>query len=381
MSELNQYSILDFADIQNHKRVPLSSMERVKRKGRFPYYGASGIIDYVNDFLFDGEYVLISEDGENLKSRNTPVAFEARGQFWVNNHAHIVKGKKDFHNKLLVYYFQYLDLNPYLTGAVQPKLNKEQLISIPIILPENETIQKTIVEILSSLDNKIDLLYHQNKNLEQLAETLFRQWFVEEAKYDWEDAMLSDIASHYKQNIIPSKNPETIYYHYSLPAFDEGKEPKSELGKDILSNKYQVISDSILISKLNPKTPRIWGLFGSIEETNAICSTEFQVIKPKQIVWLSFIYCFLKSYQVVQELTGASSGTSGSHQRVTPDDIFNLKFSKPPQSKVDKFNFSTKELFEKVKINAKQIRTLIQLRDALLPKLMSGEVRISLTNG
>ena len=143
----------------------------------------------------EGDHVLISEDGENLKSRNTPIAFVASGQFWVNNHAHIVKGKKDFHNKLIVYYMQNLDLNPFLTGAVQPKLNKAALTSIPFFLPSDEKEQTAIAAVLSSLDNKIDLLHRQNATLEKLAETLFRQWFIEEFKEDWEIISLSKIAN------------------------------------------------------------------------------------------------------------------------------------------------------------------------------------------
>jgi restriction endonuclease S subunit len=90
-------------------------------------------------------------------------------------------GKKHFHNNLIVYYFKNLDLHEFITGAVQPKLNKANLLSIPLYLPENESEQKAIAEVLSSLDDKIDLLHRQNKTLEQMAETLFRQWFVEEA--------------------------------------------------------------------------------------------------------------------------------------------------------------------------------------------------------
>jgi type I restriction enzyme S subunit len=94
MSEWKTFFLEDFAEIHNAKRIPLSSMERSKRKGIYPYYGASGIVDYIDDFKLDGEYVLISEDGENLRTRNTSIAFKASGKFWVNNHAHIVKGKK-----------------------------------------------------------------------------------------------------------------------------------------------------------------------------------------------------------------------------------------------------------------------------------------------
>jgi len=129
------YKLNEIADILNSKRIPLNSRQRNDRKGIFPYYGASGIVDFIDDFIFDGEHVLISEDGENLRSRNTPVAFKAKGKFWVNNHAHIVKGKEEFLNNWIVYHFSNLDLNPYISGAVQPKLNKEALLSIPIKTP------------------------------------------------------------------------------------------------------------------------------------------------------------------------------------------------------------------------------------------------------
>ena len=281
-------------------------------------------------------------------------------------------------NNLFLYYLLHFIKKEIInaeSGTVFGSVNRNDLENILIRIPESsEQIQ--IASILSSLDDKIDLLHRQNKTLEQLAETLFRQWFVEEAENSWEEVSLSDIAIHFKQNVNPSKSPNAIFIHYSLPAFDDGKEPQKEIGKDILSGKYHVVSNSVLISKLNPRTPRIWGLFGSIDEENAICSTEFQIVKPKDIKWYCFIYCYLKSYKVAQELKGAASGTSGSHQRVNPQDIFNLTFRKPPKRLVDKFDDETKDSFQKIKSNTKQIRTLTQLRDTLLPKLMSGEVRV-----
>ncbi len=261
-------------------------------------------------------------------------------------------------------------------GSAQPGANAQQFADFEFSLPSiPEQIQ--IANILSGLDDKIDLLHRQNKTLEQLAETLFRQWFVGEAEESWDEVSLSGIAIHFKQTVTPAKTPTLIFKHYSLPAFDDGKEPKNEIGKDILSGKYQVVSNSILISKLNPRTPRIWGLYGTIDEENSICSTEFQVVKPKEDKYYSFIYCYLKSYQVLQELSGAASGTSGSHQRVNPQDIFNLSFPKPPEKLIEQFDAATKFSFEKIKSNTNQIRTLTQLRDALLPKLISGEIRIN----
>ena len=94
----------------------------------------------------------------------------------------------------MIYYFQNLNLNEFLTGAVQPKLNRANLLSIPILLPDNENEQKAIASVLSSLDDKIDLLHRQNKTLEAMAETLFREWFVEGEQDDWEERPLSEIA-------------------------------------------------------------------------------------------------------------------------------------------------------------------------------------------
>ncbi|OGR23416.1 MAG: hypothetical protein A2X83_08100 [Desulfuromonadales bacterium GWD2_54_10] len=245
-----------------------------------------------------------------------------------------------------------------------------------ITLPEGPE-QKEIASILSSFDDKIDLLYRQNKTLEALAETLFRQWFVEEAEDGWEEITLSTIADHMKSSINPAKNPHTTFYHYSLPAFDEGQEPKKELGSEILSNKYLVLPKSVLMSKLNPRIPRIWRIDNELVSEFSVASTEFQVVKPKDESWYGVIYCFLKSSKVSQELSNSAGGTSGSHQRVSPDDIFSLTLLRPPDDKVNGFNFATDDFWKKITRNKTEIRTLTRLRDTILSKLMSGEVRLN----
>ena len=289
--------------------------------------------------------------------------------------------KNKVNPKYLSYYFGQESFKETIrriaVGATMPSINTTILSEIEVTIPPTYE-QTAIAYILSSLDDKIDLLHHQNNTLEQLAETLFRQWFVEGAEESWKEICLSEIAIHSKESINPSKNPSKLYKHFSLPAFDQEKEPIIEIGIEILSNKYKVVSDSILVSKLNPRTPRIWMLFGDINEDECICSTEFQVIKPKSNDWFGFVYCFLKSNQVTQELGGASSGTSGSHQRVNPQDIFNLSFSKPPLYLVQEFSKITNTYWTKIKNNQTQIRTLTQTRDTLLPKLMNGEVRVEI---
>ncbi|MFN8292036.1 MAG: restriction endonuclease subunit S [Chitinophagaceae bacterium] len=283
---------------------------------------------------------------------------------------------KDYFYYFLTTDYTYQQIIANLTQSAQENIGKEDIHKMVLFLPPLSE-QTAIAEVLSSLDDKIDLLHRQNKTLDQLAETLFRQWFVEESDEGWEEATIRDIADHVKESINPSKSPDTIYHHFSLPAFDDGKVPKAEIGKEILSNKYKVVANSILISKLNPRFPRIWELYGDSVPENAICSTEFQIIKPKDIKMFGFIYCFLKSTQVTQELANAAGGTSGSHQRINPDDIFNLAFQVPRNNLIEKFDLITKEHFQKIKYNSQQIQTLTKLRETLLPKLMSGEVRLN----
>jgi type I restriction enzyme S subunit len=278
------------------------------------------------------------------------------------------------------FYFRNQNFRAAVSGissiTTRASLNNEMLASLSILVPPIEE-QQEIAEVLMSLHDKIDLLHRPNNTLEQLAETLFRKWFVEESEVSWEEKRVWDIAEHFKENINPSKYPDKIFHHFSLPAFDEGKNPKAEIGKDIFSNKYKVIPNPILISKLNPRFPRIWELYGNSIPENSICSTEFQIAKPKDISLFGFLYCFLKSNHVTQELVSAAGGTSGSHQRVNPNDIFNLSFIMPPKELIERFHLTTKEYFQKIKSNAKQIKTLTQLRDTLLPKLMNGKVRVN----
>ena len=124
----------DVADFLNGMRIPLKSSERSSRSGKYPYYGASGIIDWIDDYIFEEDLVLLSEDGANLVDRSTPIAFEATGKYWVNNHAHVLKPRHPFDNGTLIDYLDNLSLLQFITGSAQPKLNKEaaERISVPV---------------------------------------------------------------------------------------------------------------------------------------------------------------------------------------------------------------------------------------------------------
>ena len=151
----SEWPLLSLGEISvnfDTRRKPVKGAERIA--GPYPYYGASGVVDFVDGYLFDGEYLLIAEDGENLRTRNTPIAFRATGKFWVNNHAHIIQGNGKASTRYLEYALLTADIDPYLTGAVMPKLTQGNLNKIPVLYPPKE-IQDEIVSVLGALDDKI----------------------------------------------------------------------------------------------------------------------------------------------------------------------------------------------------------------------------------
>lgn len=251
---------------------------------------------------------------------------------------------------------------------VETDMLKQKIFTLPPL-----SIQRAIAEILSSLDAKINLLTRQNVTLEDLAQTYFRHWFVETNS----NALISvsDIATLENNSVNPGRQPLEPFYHYSIPAFDNAQTPIVELGKKILSNKFIVLPNTILVSKLNPITPRIWRIGGNVQ-ANSVCSTEFQILKPKSKKHYLFLYCLMKSNDVVSSFAMSATGTSGSHQRIRPEYILEVETPAPNEEKLALFNEICIPMMEQVKKNQKQIQTIQKLRDTLLPKLISGEVRI-----
>jgi type I restriction enzyme S subunit len=181
------------------RRVPITKGVRVS--GDYPYYGASGIVDYVADYIFDEDTLLISEDGANLLARSTPVAFSASGKYWVNNHAHVLKFDNQATQRFVELFLESIPLDKYLTGAAQPKLNQAALNSIPIpipLLPEQ-------LRIVGLLDEAFEGIATAEANADrnlQSARDLFRSAFVsltswsEEA--DWPRTTVAKLAAPMK---------------------------------------------------------------------------------------------------------------------------------------------------------------------------------------
>ena len=131
------------------QRRPVTKSARTP--GRIPYYGASGVVDYVSEYIFDGDYLLVSEDGANLLARSTPIAFSISGRTWVNNHAHVLAFSTYSERRFIEIYLNSIDLSPFVSGGAQPKLNQANLNRIPVPAPPFEE-QARVVAILDKFD-------------------------------------------------------------------------------------------------------------------------------------------------------------------------------------------------------------------------------------
>ena len=189
-----QRKLDDVVEFLDTMRKPLEGAKRIS--GPYPYYGASGIVDYVDGYLFDEELILLSEDGANITDRNYPVCFIASGKYWVNNHAHVLRSKKGNENNFICNSLERKDYTQYNTGMAMPKLNKETCRKIPVLCPTFEEQQK-IGDCFRSLDHLITL--HQRKYMK----------YADLSVFDWEQRKLSELGQ-----IMTGSTPSTSKSEY-----------------------------------------------------------------------------------------------------------------------------------------------------------------------
>jgi len=200
--EWEEKKLEDVSKFYDGKRKPIKSSDRAKMQGQYPYYGASGVIDYVNDFIFDDEIVLLGEDGENILSRNLPLAFRVSGKCWVNNHAHVIKPKKHYDVDFLALTLENVNYQKYNTGTAQPKLNQEVCSKIKCFYPSFSEQQK-IASFLSAVDKKITQLQQKQRLLEAYKKGVMQRIFSQELRFtredgsaypDWKEQKMRDVA-------------------------------------------------------------------------------------------------------------------------------------------------------------------------------------------
>jgi len=238
-------------------------------------------------------------------------------------------------------------------------------------LPE----QKAIASVLSRLDDKIDLLHSQNKTLEAMAETLFRQWFVEEADDDWENVTVGDFVKTNLTSINKNYAYEIIKY-LDTSSITEGKIESFQVLKleDSPSRAKRIVKhNDILISTVRPNQKH-YGIIRNPED-NLIVSTGFCVLRSVSINPY-YIYMLLTTDEMTEFLHSIAEGSTSTYPSLKPSDIGKIEFLLPPIEKMKIFSEYAESIWDKIDKNYRQIRTLEKLRDTLLPKLMSGKVRV-----
>lgn len=392
MSKLSQC-----VEILDHKRIPLSAKQRESLAKVYPYYGAQGIIDYVDDYIFDGEYILVAEDGNNLKSLNENISTWATGKFWVNNHAHILGEKEGYNLKYIYYLLNCMDLRGYITGSAQPKLNQENLANIEIHVPE-KTAQERIATILSLIDSKIDNNNAIDDELESMAKTLYDYWFHQfefpneegkpykssRGKMVWNEELKREIPEGWsvkaikeiEDNIVTGKTPSSKvdeYYNGNIPFITIGdirgnmyvvstEQTLSEKGANTQSKKY-IPEDSLCVTCI--ATPGLVGFATKDSQTNQ----QINSIVPRNKFNCNYLYFAIKDYFAWS--SGAKTGNVFANMNKEDFSNIQLLYS---QNLVQKYYEKTKDIFKSIKNNLIENQELTSLRDFLLPLLMNGQI-------
>lgn len=355
------------------KRVPIDSDLRIS--GKYPYYGATGIIDYVDDYIFNGEYVLLAEDGANIIMRNYPVAYLTQGKFWLNNHAHIMR-MRNGSNYFLVQVLEKIDYKKYNTGTAQPKLNSKIVKNIELKIPHIEE-QQQIGNFFKQLDDIIAL--HQRK-LDLLKETkkgFLQKMFpkngakVPEIRFpgftgDWEQRKLGDVLSERND-----QTPETN--EYPLMSFVQGKgvTPKGErynrsfLVKDSEKKYKKTELGDFIYSSNNLET----GSIGFNRTGKAVISPVYSIFKSKKSRESQFIGIMSARKDFISKMVRFRQGVVYGQWRIHESDFLNIDM-KMPNDKEQQLIISFFENIDKtIALHQRKLDLLKETKKGFLQKM------------
>ncbi|HCN01177.1 MAG TPA: restriction endonuclease subunit S [Pantoea ananatis] len=291
----------------------------------------------------------------------------------VNQHVAIIRANPKHLDSLFLKYSLISIKDELLSlseiGGTRNALTKSMLENLNLFVP-SVIEQKAIASVLSSLDNKIDLLHRQNKTLESMANALFRQWFIKEAQDDWVEGTLSSIASNVRENVT-KQNISSEALYVGLEHIDRRNIAllKNGNGSDVDSNKSKFSTGDILFGKLRPYFHKV-----CTAPFDGICSTDILVIRPKNHNLQCFcLFAFFQD-EVIEFANIASGGTR--MPRIDWTSLANYPISLPPDDKLNDFEKIVSIQVRRINFNVHKIKNLENLRGTLLPKLMSGEVRV-----
>jgi type I restriction enzyme S subunit len=360
MSEWKECKLGDVITLQRGHDLPKSKMIN----GTIPVAGSNGIIGYHNEATTNAPGITIGRSG------NLGNAYFYKVDFWAHNTTLYVKDFKG-NNELFIYYFlKTFDFTQFNVGSAVPTLNRNHIHPLDVIIPPLPE-QRAIASVLSSLDDKIDLLHRQNKNLEAMAETLFRQWFVEEADGGWEEGKIPDEFDFTMGQSPPgsSYNQEGI----GMPMFQGNADFSFRFPEERVYTtepKRLAYPNDTLISVRAPvgaqnMAKAEWCIGRGVAAFRYKNNNNF------------YTYTYFKLRSLMDEIRkfndeGTVFGSIGK------TDFRQMGIVLPPEDLIEKFENEAKPLNDKVIKNCNQIKLLEAMRDTLLPKLMSGEMRVEI---
>ena len=378
MPEWKKLTLSEVTINHDSRRVPVKGSER--KPGPYPYYGASGVVDHVDGYIFDGPYLLIAEDGENLRTRNTPIAFMASGKFWVNNHAHVVQGNELANSHFLSYLLARTDISGYLSGSTQPKLTQAAMNQIEITLPSRQ-YQEAIVRVLGALDDKIAVNDRINSVVQELGDAYFvahssatqRSTLAElvtQKSLTFGDGYRTKRSEH-GQPGLPILRVAEVMHGRIEPDFVDFVADSYRLA---MGGKVSQTGDVILTTK------------GTVGRVAVITAKDPSFVYSPQLCYFrvapgspisnSYIYFWLRSKDFWQQAETLKSQTDMADY-LSLTDIRNLTIPMPPATGSNEQQSPTMSgLLAQISARHEENRALAELRDALLPKLMSGEIRV-----
>ena len=375
-------------------RVPVKESER--RTGPYPYYGASGVVDYVDGYIFDGEYLLIAEDGENLRTRQTPIAFLATGQFWVNNHAHIVRANASNDTRFLMYAMRVADIGSYLTGSTMPKLTQANMSRVPVVAPPL-AVQREISRFLGALDDKIELNRKTNETLEAMARALFKSWFVDfdpvRAKAEgrapsgmdaataalfpsefvdsalgpipkgWTVGKIGDVIQIHDSRRIPLSARERQERQGAFPYYG-ATSVMDYVDNFLFDGRFVLVGEdgSVVTPEGLPFTQYVWGRFW--------VNNHAHVLTGAADVSQEHLYLLLQRTNITAFVTGAVQA------KLSQGNMTKIPLVLAPPSVNANFGVLLGPLFALFRTLVDESLSLARLRDELLPRLLSGDLSV-----
>ena len=367
--------MVNMGELFKHRRIGDIEMERVLLNERNPERD----LLKPNDLLFARQSIVAEGAGQVsiFLGAGEPVTFES----------HLIRARIDETKADPVWLFHFFEspqgralMRSIVTQVAAAGIRGSDLARLSVRCPPLEE-QSRVATLLRGLDDKIESNRRLANLLEEAAATEFRAHFVDFVRGDHSDdtasGRLAELAVLVKQMVEPRETPMDSFEHFSIGAFDGGDGPETTTGDQMLSGKTLLPGgDSVLVSKLNPRTKRVWWP-RPLPSARAVCSPEFLVLAPRDHVPTSYLYGVASADETFYEdLLSRVTGTTGSRQRVRPADAMDCRVVVPTAGSMAEWDEFARPIYDRAHATLAESRTLEQLRDALLPKLISGEIRV-----